>query len=331
MSVRDAILEGAQAAARLHDKLGTRQAVEAAGGGIDVFGALVASEAALLFRPLEGLLGFCIRGPEAPGVVVSTQRPLRIQRFTGAHELGHVVLGHTLSLDGEEILGRGGGLRDEQEIAADSFASSFLIPKWLLQIHAKRQGWNKASMNDARVVYQLALRVGASYEATCVALERNNIIDANIRAALVAKPRRTIKAELLEGFAVDNFHPDVWVLTERDEGLSLEGQPDDLFVLKLAERGGSGYLWDTNALTQSGFAILKDARAIPDVEAGIGSAIARALIVRRNEPASGMVELEQRRPWQRSGAPLNRLRFAFDLYGKEVGIPRVVRRQFRAA
>lgn len=330
MSKRDAILEGAQAAARLHETLGTRQAVERAGGGIDVFGALLASDAALLFRPLEGLLGFCIKGPDVSGVVVSTQRPLRIQRFTGAHELGHVVLGHTLSLDGEEILGRG-ALRDEKEIAADSFASSFLIPKWLLQIHAKRQGWNRASMSDPRIVYQLALRVGASYEATCVALERNNIIDAHTRVALVAKPRRAIKTDLLEGFAVDNFHPDVWLLTECDQGLSLEGQPDDIFILKLEEHGGSGYLWDTKALTQSGFAILRDERAIPDPENEIGSLSERALIVRGNEPASGAIELEQRRPWQNSGEPLNRFGFSFDLFGKEVGIPRLARRQMMAA
>ena len=106
MTRRDAILEGAQAAARLHDQLGTRQAVEASAGCVDVFGAILSVGAALLFRPLDGLLGFCIRGPSIPGVVISTQRPLRIQRFTGAHELGHVVLNHTESLDGPEILTR---------------------------------------------------------------------------------------------------------------------------------------------------------------------------------------------------------------------------------
>jgi hypothetical protein len=118
MTRRDAILEGAQAAARLHDQLGTRQAVEASAGSVDVFGAILSVGAALLFRPLDGLLGFCIRGPSVPGVVISTQRPLRIQRFTGAHELGHVVLNHTESLDGPEILARS-DLVNELEIAAN--------------------------------------------------------------------------------------------------------------------------------------------------------------------------------------------------------------------
>src|SRR5262249_3467180 len=158
---------------------------------------------------------------------VSTQRPLHIQRFTGAHELGHVALGHTLSLDGDEILQRGGSLRDEREVAANSFASSFLLPRWLLQLHARRQEWNRASMEDPHAVYQLALRLGAIYHATCVALERHGIIDANVREKLIAKPRRELKIDLLRDVAVENLYADVWVLTERDEGLTLEGQPGD--------------------------------------------------------------------------------------------------------
>ena len=219
MTKRDAVLEGAQAAARLLDQLGVRKAVEASGGSVDVFGALLALDTALVFRPLDGLLGACIRGP-VPGVVISTQRPLRIQRFTGAHELGHVVLGHTMSLDGPEILGRSGGLRNDHEVAANSFASAFLLPKWALQMHAHRQGWNRKSMSDPHAVYQLSLRVGASFEATCIALERHGIINATTRRNLLNKPRREIKVELLDGFEIENYYPDVWLLTERDEGLN---------------------------------------------------------------------------------------------------------------
>lgn len=330
MTRRDAILEGAQAAARLHDKLDTRVSVETSGGCVDVFGALLAVKAALLFRPLDGLLGFCIRGENNPGVVISTQRPLRIQRFTGAHELGHVALGHTLSLDGEEILGRG-EVNDEFEIAADSFASAFLLPKWLLQMHARRQGWDRASMSDPRIVYQLALRAGASYDATCVALERHGIIDRKTSDRLMATPRRDIKVELLRGIEVDNYYPDVWLLTERDEGLTLEGQPDDLFVLRLREKAGAGYLWNTAALVNSGFAILRDQREIPPPDQSIGGPVTRALTARHSEPTRGSFSLELTRPWQQQAAPIASLHVAYDLNGKEVGMPRAARRRLLAA
>jgi Zn-dependent peptidase ImmA (M78 family) len=328
---REAILEGAQAAIRLHDELGTRQAVESAIGCIDVFGALLEHDVALLFRPLEGLLGFCIKGPETPGVVVSTQRPLHIQRFTGAHELGHVALGHTLSLDGDEILQRGGSLQDEREIAANSFASAFMLPRWLLQMHARRQGWNRASMDDPHAVYQLALRLGASYHATCVALERHGIIDAITREKLIAKPRRDLKLELLRDVDVENLYADVWLLSERDEGLTLEGQPDDLFVLRLGESGSAGYLWNTTALVESGFAVLRDKREIPAPETGIGGKTTRALTVRRSEPASGTLALEQKRPWAQSEPPAASLHLDYDLFGKELGLARAARRQLMAA
>lgn len=330
MTRRDAILEGAQAAARLLDESGVRQAVESTGGSIDVFGALLASDAELLFRPLNGLLGFCIREEGVAGVVVSTQRPLRIQRFTGAHELGHVVLGHAASLDGEEILGRGGGLRNEMEIAADSFASSFLLPKWLLQTHARRQGWNRASMSDPRAVYQLALRSGASYEATCVALERHGIIDASIRQSLVDAEPKQIKSELLEGLQPENYHPDVWLLTEKDQGATLEGQPDDIFVLRLSEDGGAGYIWDAAGLAASGFAVLRDKRDIPPPDKAIGGPTMRVITARAMAASAGTLDLEQRRPWEH-GEPLASLAVSYELFGKEVGMPRAVRRQLMAA
>jgi Zn-dependent peptidase ImmA (M78 family)/predicted secreted protein len=330
VSRRGAILEGAMAAARLHDHLDVRHAVESSGGAIDVFGALLVLKAALIFRPLDGLLGFCIRGPDRTGVVISTQRPLRIQRFTGSHELGHVYLGHTESLDGEEILSRGGPL-DDREIAANSFASAFLLPKWLLQLQARRQGWDRASMSDPQVVYQLALRVGASYEATCVALETHDIIDDPTATKLMEISPRTIKASLLAGLTIENYFPDVWLLTERDEGLALEGQPDDLFVLRLSEKAGAGYLWNTTELVDSGFAILRDQREIPPPDEAVGGPVMRALTARRSDPAQGHFALELKRPWQKEGAAIASLHLAYDLYGKEIGMPRASRRQLAAA
>jgi Zn-dependent peptidase ImmA (M78 family)/predicted secreted protein len=331
MARRDAILDGALAAARVHDRLDIRRTVETSGGAIDVFGALLALDVALLFRPLDGLLGACLRGPN-PGVIISTQRPLRIQRFTGAHELGHVALGHELSFDGEEILARAPTTgRDEIELAADSFGAAFLLPKWLLQMHAKRQSWNKASMSDPGVVYQLALRAGASYEATCIALERHGIIDRVNRERLVAKPRRDIKAELLDGFEVADFHRDVWCLTEHDEGLTLEGAPNDLFILKLTENGGAGYLWTTAGLVEAGFAILRDQRHIPPPERAIGGPVTRELTAQVLEPTSGDFALELKRPWQGSGPSIASLHVTYDLFGKEIGMPRAVRRSYARA
>ncbi|MCP1612136.1 Zn-dependent peptidase ImmA (M78 family) [Azospirillum lipoferum] len=329
---RDAILSGTKAAAKLHREFHHADAVKALGGGVDVFGATINLGAVLIFRPLEGLLGACIPG-QNPGVMISTQRALRIQRFTGAHELGHVVMRHELKIDGEEILARApsqGGY-DLQEIEADAFAAEFLMPKWVFQAHARRQGWNKESMEDPCVVYQMALRIGASYDATCRALNRHSIIDGSTREKLLRVERKRIKKSLLGDVAVENWHRDVWLLTERDEGTVIEGQPEDCFVLRLRERSSAGYVWNFKSLQEAGFAILRDTRDIPSPETAIGGVVSRLLTLRRDEPDLGELSVEQRRPWLKTGAPLSKFQLKYDLLGKEIGMPRAVRRQLTAA
>src|SRR5881396_1366494 len=100
MTARDAILEGTQAAQRLHAQLGIRKAVEGRGlSCVDVFDVAMRLGAVLLFRKLDGLLGAYLSESAIPGIIVSTERNLHIQRFTAAHEIGHLVMRHELSLD----------------------------------------------------------------------------------------------------------------------------------------------------------------------------------------------------------------------------------------
>ena len=60
---RDAILEGAKAAARIHRQFDTRRIVEAQPSSIDVFGTIVKQKIPLVFKPLDGLLGAICPAP----------------------------------------------------------------------------------------------------------------------------------------------------------------------------------------------------------------------------------------------------------------------------
>ena len=123
---------------------------------IDVFDALAWFDVRVVFKPLKGLLGAYLRG-EQPGVLINTNRPLSVQRFTAAHELGHAILNHKPSLDSGDVLRRAAANKVAreilgfasylQEIEADSFAGDFLLPRWLLAFHARKQGWSRASGN----------------------------------------------------------------------------------------------------------------------------------------------------------------------------------------
>lgn len=333
---RDAVLQGTKEAARLHQDLDSESRLERMPGGVDVFGAIVKLEIPLLFEPLQGLLGAYLPKPQ-PGILVSTQRTLAIQRFTGAHELGHAYMEHAGSLDDQSILMRtpfGSRTYDPLEAAADSFAASFLIPKWLLEIHAGRHRWNSRSLRDPLNVYQLSLRVGASYDATCRSLKQHNIVNANgIQELLSVQPKK-IKQHILDGQNLENWYPDIWVLSEADAGSRLQGGPNDIFVLRLRQHSGAGYLWNLDQLEAAGFAVMTETHRISHADEQIGGTVDRILVTRlieRDRGRSGRLSLTQVRPWSKTGPPASEIALTYDLLGKEVGLPRARRTWLAAA
>jgi Zn-dependent peptidase ImmA (M78 family) len=164
-AIRSAVLE----AGRLHRELSIQAAVENGSGRVDVYNAISELGVPLVFTKLDGLLGAYYRDP-SPGVLVTTERPLNQQRFTAAHELGHHWLKHKPSLDDETMLRRAPfQFADDdslQEVEAEAFAATFLLPRWLLNWHCERQQWTDKDLSNPHLLYQLSLRVGTSFLAT---------------------------------------------------------------------------------------------------------------------------------------------------------------------
>jgi len=324
-----AVRAGTMAAARLHQQLGLRQQIQSRGGSVDVFAAIQTLDLPLLLRPLQGLLGAYLSDP-GPGVLVTTHRPLSIQRFTAAHELGHFSLRHQPSLDDESILRRMSmqvqPTGDFQEVEADAFAVEFMMPRWLISWHAALQSWTVSDFGRPNVVYQLALRIGASYEATCWTLVRHRFIQlAQARELLRTQPRE-LKVALLEAYRPQDYRGDVWLLTERDAGARIDGSRNDLFVIRLEEHSGGGYLWDIDQIKASGFAIVRDElEAIHDE--GVGGPVIRRVTATPPDTYRGRLALDERRPWD-PDPPLSTLAVEVDLTGpEEVGLSRAERRR----
>src|SRR5258705_7180918 len=116
--------------------------------------------------------------------------------------------------------------------------------------------------------------MGASYEATCWTLALYNLIDRRQASELVDAKPKVIKTALLAQYTPQDYRGDVWLLTERDAGTRIDGSRGDLFVLRLAEHSGGGYLWDIDQLKASGFGIVLDELQAIDSE-GIGGAVVR--------------------------------------------------------
>lgn len=295
-----AVRAGTMAASRLHHQLETHARVKSQGGNIDVFGAINSLDLPLLLRPLKGLLGAYLNLP-IPGVLVTTERQMSIQRFTAAHELGHFFMKHEPSLDDESILRRMPTSPEPgsryQETEADAFAVAFMLPKWLILLHAAKQGWRTDDFHRPSVVYQLSLRLGASYEATCRTLVRYDLISVSTMNEVLDTKPRAMKVNLLGDYKPADYKGDVWLLTARDAGTRIDGSRNDMFVLRLNEHGGGGYIWNFDQLAESGFAIVKDERETTDFE-GIGGPVVRRITAAADAAQCGRVSIEERRPWQ---------------------------------
>lgn len=329
-AIRRAVLE----ATRLQHDLGIQAKVIHGAGRVDVYDAIDRLCVPLMFTKLDGLLGAYYREP-SPGILVTTQRPLSQQRFTAAHELGHHYLGHTPSLDDESILRRApfqAGPRDDlQEIEAEAFAATFLLPRWLLSWHCDRQNWTDADLLNPALVYQLALRVGTSYEATVWTLYRYEVFDQPTARSMAGIQLKTVKQQLLRGYAPENFRDvDVWLVTEHDAEFRLYGGPKDLIVVRLPEHSGAGYLWQVEFIDGEALAVVADGRERADGE-DIGSSTMRLITAAARDRRAGELRLTERRPWQ-PAQPLKTFAVQYNLTGaEEQGWYKSQRQQHRQA
>jgi Zn-dependent peptidase ImmA (M78 family) len=315
-------LDATAAAKQVHRDLDLARRVTEGEGLVDVFETIGELDIPLVFKPLTSALGLCLPAP-LRGIMITTKRGLHIQRFTAAHELGHAVLEHRGSVD-REIVERGPlaptGGRDLQEVAADAFAAEFLLPRWLYRHHIRTQGWTVAGhLRNPEIVYQLSLRMGASYEATCWGLLSHQILPQDevdgLRKAQVAR----LKSALGGDFRPGSSWSDVWRLTKRDNGARLVGNPDDLLRIELEEASTSGNQWQIEALKIAGYAVLSDESNFSRDPLHYGAPAVRTLIARPPATGAGAVTLRESQPWAPDGPSDPTFALALALHGPEAG------------
>ena len=86
----------------------------------------------------EGI--FIPRGDGLYGIMINDNKPLNRQRFTLAHELGHLVLLHEFHEPHFETFN--GTSKNPLEIQANIFASNLLMPKSFLKLDVKNKSMN---------------------------------------------------------------------------------------------------------------------------------------------------------------------------------------------
>ncbi len=270
-----------------------------------------------MFRPLEGLLGLYLPPPTGPGIMITTNRPLHLQRFTAAHELGHYILDHSNSSFDERIgfVSRGDYNQDVlQEVAADAFAAEFMLPRWLLVSHLRRREWTPAQLRKPEIVYQLSLRVAMSYEATCRSLLGHEMINQNDLNKLLSTTPKLSKQNVLGDLSIDSWHNDVWNITEKDSGSQFIGNPDDVIVATLSENVSSGYTWKMQANNNQDPIILRDTRE-GSSNSGLGAKVKRKIIITKLE--TGILEFVESRIWSKD-QHINSIELELLMNGREM-------------
>jgi Zn-dependent peptidase ImmA (M78 family)/predicted secreted protein len=298
MDKRKGVLEGIRDAKSLHRELQKQGINVFSNGRVDVYNAIEALEIPLFFRNLKGLLGFCVNEP-AQGILVTSARSESIQRFTAAHELGHLYMGHNGSVDLE------GDIVDypevtavekpEDEVAANSFASEFLQPKELVLANIKKAGIKSRTKLDEIAIYNLALTMGLSYRATCWGLYKHEILDLTTIKKLANIQPKKIKEMILNDKSLSASYPNVWRLSEEINPFIL-GNPNDLIVIDLLEHSSSGYLWDTSQAVEAGLEIVKCDRQGDLLQ--VGSAADLRIVLKVLEEGSKKVNLVEKRKWE---------------------------------
>ena len=313
MNKRDEVLRGVSEAAKV---LADPPAKDAERASFDVIGAVLDRGVPLLFQPLDELWGAFVKSGAERGIVVNSKLHLSVQRFTAAHELGHLLLGHESSFDHTVgFAGRNGThWRNAQEAGADAFAAELLAPRTLLRQAAERHGWTKATLEKPQTIYQLSLRLGIDFKAACWALVSAEVIPRTQAELLQDLNVEEIKRPLAPlGDRRSNSWEDVWAIDQGDSGWALEAGPDDLFAVCVADQAPAGFVW--NLVDAEG-----DARIVgqsdPDLaQRGYGDRSRRTIYVEFDSPGLHSLVFEHTRPWSKS--TLERIEVLIDDHGNE--------------
>lgn len=122
-------------------------------------------DATVTVTPLKaGLSGFVIKDAYSPPrIYINSDEPLLRQRFTLAHEIGHLVDRSVVAQDPDySFVDERGGKYDLHEFFADEFAGALLMP----QVEIDRK------IEDNKSIYAMADEFGVSTRALQKRLQR---------------------------------------------------------------------------------------------------------------------------------------------------------------
>lgn len=232
---RQAISTASMEAARLHQAMQTPYDQP-----VDVFMLAQRLGLWLVAQPLDKAFGFYLRKEHAAGVVINSQHPETLQRFTCAHEIGHHVLGHESHTDDAATLQSMSNLA-LQEHQAQVFAAALLMPAPLVNRTLRRLG--NAGRLQPTDIYAASRDMAVSYTAALWGLAGLRKLDWGRAALLARKGPRSAKDALRGGPSLTDARADVWVLDDTADGVTVRCRIGDEIHIRLTEDLSTGHVW----------------------------------------------------------------------------------------
>lgn len=322
MNQRDDVLKAVKKASKLTDEYKRNPQT-----AVDVLEIYQDKDITVLFRPLENLLGGAVSINDSEGVLVHAGVPRELQRFTLAHELGHILLEHKNEFDDKSnLIGRkpDHSNSSSKEVAANKFASELLAPYNLIRENAERLGLRQSNLADPTNIYQISLRLDISFKATCWALFENDLLSFDTVESYTNEKDilKEIKKELCPTEVQRDPWADVWELSKEESGLELTGSEKDLFIIELSENSAGGYRWELSN-EQDELNIVYDSSNVGD---NYGSPSSRTICFKFNTPSVHSMRLVHKRPWNDESN--DQINYQIDNRGRETkGLPRRVKSQ----
>jgi Zn-dependent peptidase ImmA (M78 family) len=199
-------------------------------------------------EPMDALYGFYLRQSSGSCIVLNSKHPETLQRFTCGHEIGHHVLGHESLTDvRESITAFHGPQLDLNELAAQAFAASLLMP--LPLVNAVLRNFVHERRLTASDAYIVSRELGVSYSAAVVQLGSLGKITFDEARALASRKPLAVKSELRGGRErIADARADLWLLTEQQNGAVLQCRVGDEVHLRLPEDLSLGRQWQLEGL-----------------------------------------------------------------------------------
>lgn len=207
---------------------------------VDPFGAIDSLGLDLVIAKLDNLLGAVLPAGHG-GVLITSERPVGVQRYTAAHEIGHWILhSNQLRLDSAgEVLGNP---TTEWERQAQLFAAYFLMPPPLMEAAVARHGVKRGSVRPEQV-YLISRDAGVSYEAAIHRLTTMGLISRTDAAALHRVGRLNALRGAFDGHRPVDGYAELWSVDQTLDRVTVPVREGDDVLIVLPENRTTGWRW----------------------------------------------------------------------------------------